>query len=236
MDLVDIKTHDYLDEDVELRSQKYVCLSFISPEHVIKQKNVFFFKEFTKNIGNDITLLINNLSLKFKDDEEILDMLKSLLDRYDYLGSSDNAIYDEYETFIRKSGDELETRYLKENNFQTSVRGIKVRGSYETLVEAQNRAKQIQSADKNFNVYVAQVGCWCPWDPNPDNLTSEFADTQLNTLMKKYVENQNMKNDIFEDRKTKIMAKPFNEDEASGSGQAKTMTESEVFEELKKYS
>ena len=84
------------------------------------------------------------------------------------------------------------------------MRGIKVRGSYETLPEAQNRAKQVQKFDKKFNVYVAQVGCWCPWDPNPDALESEFADTKLNTLMKKYNENQAAKDTLYEQRKEKM--------------------------------
>lgn len=237
MDLVDTKTQDFLEEDPELRGQKYVCLSFISPEDVIKDKNVFFFKEFVKFIGDDVTTMLNNLSMKFKDDEDVLNMIKGVLDRYDYLGSSSNAIYEQYDSYKKQHSESLESQYNEQNAFQTSIRGIKVRGSYETLVEAQNRAKQIQKFDKNFNVYVAQVGCWCPWDPNPDNLQSEFADTQLNTLMRNYLENQNVKNMVFEERKNNLMAKIVNSDnEASGSGsKSEGITPDEAFNEMKKY-
>jgi hypothetical protein len=34
--------------------------------------------------------------------------------------------------------------------------------------------------DNKFNVYV-QGGCWCPWSPNPDDITDqEYAETNLN--------------------------------------------------------
>ena len=39
---------DLLDEDKPIAEQKYVCLSFISPENIIKQKELFFFEKFTK--------------------------------------------------------------------------------------------------------------------------------------------------------------------------------------------
>ena len=38
------KTIDLLDEDKPISGQKYVCISFISPENIIKQKNFFFLK------------------------------------------------------------------------------------------------------------------------------------------------------------------------------------------------
>ena len=40
---------DLLDEDKSIAGQKYVCLSFVSPENILKQKEHFFFQEFLKN-------------------------------------------------------------------------------------------------------------------------------------------------------------------------------------------
>jgi flagellar biosynthesis GTPase FlhF len=47
-----------------------------------------------------------------------------------------------------------------------------------------------------------------PWDPNPDNIAEqEYANDQLNTLMKKYQENRKYKDDLYaqetEERKKK---------------------------------
>ena len=39
---------DLLDEDKELSGQKFVCVSFVSPEQIIKQKNMFLFDKFLK--------------------------------------------------------------------------------------------------------------------------------------------------------------------------------------------
>ena len=39
---------DLLDEDKPIAGQKFFCASFISPEKVLKQKEMFFFEEFLK--------------------------------------------------------------------------------------------------------------------------------------------------------------------------------------------
>ena len=97
---------------------------------------------------------------------------------------------------------DVERLYHKENNFQTSMRGIKVRGVFDTVEEARMRSEFLKKQDKNFNIFIGQVGCWCPWSPNPDDLSNqEYSETQLNTLMKEYKKNQESKDDIFEKRK-----------------------------------
>ena len=39
---------DLLEEDKPITGQKFVCVSFISPEKILKQKESFFFQEFLK--------------------------------------------------------------------------------------------------------------------------------------------------------------------------------------------
>ena len=39
---------DLLEEDKPISGQKFACLSFVSPEHIIKQREQFFFEEFLK--------------------------------------------------------------------------------------------------------------------------------------------------------------------------------------------
>ena len=39
---------DLLEEDKAIAGQKFVCVSFVSPEKILKQKDVFFFEEFLK--------------------------------------------------------------------------------------------------------------------------------------------------------------------------------------------
>ena len=59
----------------------------------------------------------------------------------------------------------LQDEFGKVNNFQTSTRGIKVRGSYSTQEEAELRCKLLREVDPNHNVYVGPVGMWMPWEP-----------------------------------------------------------------------
>lgn len=39
---------DLLEEDKPIAGQKFVCLSFVSPEKIIKQKEEFLYEEFIK--------------------------------------------------------------------------------------------------------------------------------------------------------------------------------------------
>ena len=44
---------DFLEEDPEIRSQKFVLLSFLSPESILDNKDQFFFGEFLKQYEVD---------------------------------------------------------------------------------------------------------------------------------------------------------------------------------------
>ena len=73
------------------------------------------------------------------------------------------------------------------------------------------RAKTLQKLDSAFNVYVAQVGFWLPWDPEPSEVADqEYADEQLNQLMKKYKENEQKRDELYAENKVNRMgnAKP----------------------------
>ena len=39
---------DLLEEDKPISGQKFVCLSFLSPEKILKNKNIFYFEKFLK--------------------------------------------------------------------------------------------------------------------------------------------------------------------------------------------
>ena len=39
---------DVLDEDKPIANQKFTCVSFVSPENILKDKNLYFFNEFLK--------------------------------------------------------------------------------------------------------------------------------------------------------------------------------------------
>uniref|UniRef100_A0A6C0C581 Uncharacterized protein n=1 Tax=viral metagenome TaxID=1070528 RepID=A0A6C0C581_9ZZZZ len=119
-----------------------------------------------------------------------------------------DKVMSQYQDFTYKHEDALQKEFDERNNFKTSVRGVKIRGVYQSRQEAELRASKLHKSDSNFHVFVGQVGYWLPWDPSADKIEDEtFADTQLNELMTKYKEN-NVNKDIFyeEQKRDKIKA------------------------------
>jgi hypothetical protein len=201
--LVSTKETDYLDEDPAIRNQNYVCLSFLSPEDTLKNKEVWIFERYMSAVGNEIKTMLDTLSAKYPEEKGIF---STLLENYNYLYTP-SLMQEHYQFFKQFHGEKLEKEFHEVNNFQTSVRGIKVRGVYDTLKEAQNRAEYLKKHGDRFDIFIGQVGVWCPWSPNPNDIQDqEYTETQLNTIMKQYKENADVKDVAFEQRKQQKIA------------------------------
>jgi hypothetical protein len=100
--------------------------------------------------------------------------------------------------------------FLTDKDNKTTLSGIKIRGVFSTYEEACEHAKKVQTIDPYFNVFVGDLGKWLPFDPNPDSQAvkdSEYANEQLNTIMKSYLENQEKAKVFHEQRKTELVRK-----------------------------
>lgn len=227
---IPVSQEDYLDEDKPLRGQNYVCLSFISPEDVMIDKNVYFFNKFTESFSKDVLNLLSGLREKYPNDTEIFDLLKENNSHF----FDAKQLQEQYEFYKGIHSSDLETEYHKAQNYRPTMRGIKVRGTFETLKEAQTRAEVLKRMGDKFDIYVAQVGCWCPWSPNPNDLDNqEYSETGLNTLMKKYKENIENKDIEYSNRKEDKISKINEENirrKAENDAQAKLESVSEAAE------
>ena len=113
-------------------------------------------------------------------------------------------INDEFDEFMFKNKVNLEDEFYAKNDFHTSMRGLKIRGVYSDKGEAEMRAKKLQKSDPIHNIYVAEVGKWLPWDPSPHEVKDqEYAEDQLNTLMKKYKENEEAREEFHREQRAK---------------------------------
>lgn len=113
-----------------------------------------------------------------------------------------DTLTEAYDTFMFKNKKRLEDAFFEKNEFRTTVQGLKLRGVFDTYGEAMARAKTLQKLDPSHNIYIAQVGHWVPWDPEPHEIGDmEYADDQLNTLMKKYKENESKRDEFFAEQK-----------------------------------
>jgi hypothetical protein len=196
--VVSVKEEDHLDEDKPIRNQNFVCLSFLSPEDVLLDKEVAFFNKYISSFSTQVSELFDALSEKYPDDKNMLQVVR---ENHAHVFNV-NELQDQYKFYKALNREVLESEFHKEHEYRTTVRGIKVRGVYDTLKEAQVRAEVLKKMGDKFNIYVAQVGCWCPWSPNPEELENqEYAETQLNTLMNKYKENASNRDEFYAMRK-----------------------------------
>ena len=119
----------------------------------------------------------------------------------------------------------------KENEAITTS-GVRVGGVFETYDGACAHAKLIQQEDDRHHVFVGEVGKWLPFDPDPSSQQveeSEYANDQLNTLMKGHKENMERSRVFHELRKNESMMDNINE-----NVEAKTKLRDEVTEKLSK--
>lgn len=203
---ISVEERDYLDQDPPLRGQGYVCLSFLSPEEIIVKREAFYFSKFLEAVGQDVSNLLDGIATKFgSTDPDVLETVRILRARYSYLDKPQD-LDSEFKFFMEKKSTDLDKEFNESVQFRTSVRGIKVRGVYESLPEAINRVEAIKRFDNKHNVYVAEIGCWCPWSPNPEEIKDvKYAETQLNTLMKSYKDNASVRDEHYQTRKDDLI-------------------------------
>jgi hypothetical protein len=244
------KTQVFLEGDEEIRGQKYVCLSFLTPNRgILRNKDLFFFSKFMtfyemdhkiaatesflmKNFNNmqntlsDVEMDLRNA--QFEDvsgaqatrialSEKLTKLRgdisrKTATDLEEHVKANlsdyrESAIVESYEKYMIKNRQRLEDEFHKQQNFQTTMHGLKVRGVYSNQEQANARAKSLNKKDPYFNVYVADVGEWLPWDPDPDDVKDqEYQSDDLNKLMKSYRENAEKRDAFFEEEKRQKVA------------------------------
>ena len=94
----------------------------------------------------------------------------------------------------------------------SSVCGFKVRGSFDTYEEAQKKCDYLRSIDDKHNIYIAEVGKWCPFEDNPEKAKdSDYMNKDLNKLMKNYWKQQDDAKQFHEIRKQEMVSKALKE-------------------------
>eukprot|EP00798_Chlamydomonas_sp_ICE-L_P017447 gene17447-23751_t len=206
--LVSTKEKDYLEQDESIRGQRFACISFVSPEDVLVQKETSVLSRFLSDLCKDVDIMLTNVTtLHGGGPNSLEESVRLIRERYAYMWS-ESSMQDELNAYCLSREPTLDQEFRETTGdlSKTSIRGFKIRGVYGSLDEAKNRAKFISRTDNKFNVYIAEVGCWCPWSPNPDDITDcEYSETQLNTLMKNYYKQQETRNEMYDARKSGLI-------------------------------
>jgi hypothetical protein len=229
-----VEREDFLEEDAEIAGQKYCLLSFLSPEKVLEDKNLFMFEKFlqvyefqsrTKGMEEYLMKTISEINSKLDAEadsllaqdlsgaSEICRKSKIRLDKtidslHEFIQGNqkelrDSKLKEAYDEFIYANRTKMEDEFYVKNEFRTTVRGLKIRGTYASQEEAVARSKKLQRQDTLHNIFVGEVGKWLPWDPQPSDVKEqEYAEDQLNTLMKKYKENEEHRESFQRERRT----------------------------------
>jgi hypothetical protein len=211
---------DYLEEDPEIPTQRYCIISFISPEKVIKQKTQFMNEKFIEWMAYDwnikgmehfMAFISKKYSVKvddlFKDMEEFKKVHEAEVRKTD--------IPEQYQIFLLKNEKDLEAKFTESVEFRTNVRGVKVRRIFANLEETQTFARVLQRRYPNDNLYIGKVGAWLPWDPSEHMMPEvEYAEKELNELMRKYKENEVNREIFFEEEKAEKIRKQKEENMA----------------------
>jgi hypothetical protein len=228
----DSKYVDLLDEDKPIAGQKYVCLSFVSPEDILKDKNLFYFEKFLKHFDfkksmDKYTQFLNFISYKYNLDFNKLskDLEEFIIEEKDKL--VETTIEDDYKSFVDNSEKNLQEQFSELYNFQTNTRGIKVRGSFGSQEEAEMKCKMLREEDPNHDVYVGQVGLWMPFHPDAYKTGKvEYLEKELNELMSKKKENDEVNKDEFNKRVKEAKRKAIEENIAKAQKEGNKLMQS----------
>ena len=197
---------DLLEVDKPIAGQNFGCFSFITPEKILKQREIFFFEEFLKKWElsksmEKFTQFLNFVSYKYKVSfEDVMkDYEEFVKEERDNIVNT--SIEDDYKTFLDNNEEKLENEFNVQHNFQTSVRGFKSRGNFATQEEAEIRAKILREADPHFDIFVGAVGQWLCWDPEAYKTgKTEYMEEELNQLMQEKIKNEASAKNAFEQR------------------------------------
>ena len=226
---------DLLEEDKPIAGQKFACVSFVSPEKIIKLKETFYFEQFLKKWDMNKSMekfvqFLNFISYKYHMSFEDLsnDFKEFVKEEKEELSKS--SMEDDYKTFIDNNEEELDKLFGVNHNFQTSTRGIKIRGVYPTMEEAEIRCKLLREIDPNHDVFVGPVGLWMPWDPEAYKTGRvEYMEEELNQLMHEKQKNEANAKQSFEQRvketKQKAIEENIKKAEKSGNNLTQAIDE-----------
>ena len=246
------KQVDLLDEDKPVAGQKFVCVSFLSPEKILNDKHIHHLNEFLKTWDMNKSLEKYKQFTSFIAFKYDISMDELSKDLDEFCAEEKNRLFattleDDYKNYLDVNEAKLDEKFNKANEFQTSVRGIKVRGCYASQEEAELRCRSLREVDPNHDVYVGPVGLWMPFHPEAYKTGRvEYLEDELNKLMYEKQRNETTAKVEFEKRVKETKAKAIEDNvkkaEESGNllsqtlndeGELMNIRDSGMFEELK---
>ncbi len=223
---------DLCDEDAPIAGQKFMCVSFVSPENILKKREGFLFEEFLKQWEFQTAMSKFGDFLNFAAYKYNLSLDTVLTDYNEFVVAEQTKLREtdfqsHFRTFCDKNEEALTLQFNREHAFQTSVRGFKCRGNFNTQEEAEMHCKKLREKDPHHDIFVGPVGTWVPWDPDAYKTGRvEFMEEELNQLHKEKLKNEELAKQSFDNRVREAKKKAIqdNLELAKKSGNVLTQT------------
>lgn len=108
---------------------------------------------------------------------------------------------------------------------------LKIRGTFNTLEEANKHAEMLQKIDSTFDVYVVEMYSWLLLPPDPSLIEQKHIDSKLNEIIGGHRESQLKSKMYFEERKRELIENINIENEMRKEENAK-LKESEAITDI----
>lgn len=96
--------------------------------------------------------------------------------------------------------------------------GLKIRGTADTLEKAKSMSQKLLKIDNNYDIYTVEVGKFFPLAVEPNQISDiEYQNTQLNQLVKSYLENRELANEQWHARKNEMIKEAIREGKEQSS-------------------
>jgi hypothetical protein len=222
---------DLLVKDKPIAGQEFGCFSFMSPDKILKQKDIFFFEAFLKQWEMNKSMekfhqFLNFISFKYElQFDEIMKDFESYVNEERELIRKSN-VEDEYKSFLDRDEEHLQKEFDIKHNFQTSVRGFNARGNYGTQEECELRAKLLREINPDHDIFVGPVGTWLCWDPEAYKTGRvEYMEEELNQLAHEKKKNEDLSKSAFEQRVKETKEKAIDENKANAEKYGNVITQ-----------
>jgi hypothetical protein len=211
---------DVLSEDPPIQGQKYAIVSFITPESILKNRDLYFFERFVKQwdiveARKEMTDFIHYISYVYNMDfnklaEEYKTFINDSSDKFKK--HEKTTIEEDYLTFLDLNEELLQKDFDKLNPFKTCVRGVKIRGVYSNEEDTKKKCEELQKIDKENNITYGEVGKWLSWDPDLLKTGNvQYAQDELNQLVHEQKKNSELKKTMFDKRVLDMKTKTIEE-------------------------
>lgn len=114
--------------------------------------------------------------------------------------------------------------------------GIKLRGVADTIEKARSMSQKLMKIDNNYDIYTVEVGKFFPLAVEPNAIGSvEYQNSALNQLMKSYLENKELANEHWHERKNEMIQQAIKEGREQEQMQSKPEHPIALMQRIKSY-